>query len=319
MERAAESIGISGTALAYRMDKLNIPRPGRGNGGTKKYTGAETEFECTTCRRILPASEFNKETYVTSLRPVAYFCKDCSTHVRRRRIYNLTNSQYLELLQAQSNRCSICCKTEEEVKLNGGQPFMVDHCHISGRTRSLLCDDCNTGLGYVHEDVSKLNKLIAYLAKPESEIICKRTATVERGLKIPAVIDPLSDDLVQVFIAGATIKQLVAPTGCKWKELIPILKPHTKERTWARSIHRNYGLTLAQFKQLHDTQNGCCAVCGEAFKATKKFNHLLVEHNHVTGKFRGLVCYHCNLALSKFHEDPVIIKAAIKYLEIQCV
>ena len=62
-------------------------------------------------------------------------------------------------------------------------------------------------------------------------------------------------------------------------------------------------LTLKQCEierqKLSDAQNGCCAICGKAEALFK--NRLAVDHNHRTGKVRGLLCYRCNKFLVGRH------------------
>ena len=80
------------------------------------------------------------------------------------RNYGITYSHYLEMLEKQNNRCSIC----------GGEGFImnkdihklklvVDHCHATGVVRGLLCHNCNRGLGLFKDDLNSLNKAMEYL------------------------------------------------------------------------------------------------------------------------------------------------------------
>lgn len=52
-----------------------------------------------------------------------------------------------------------------------------------------------------------------------------------------------------------------------------------------------YGLTLEKWNQLLDEQNGGCAICGRIDSGKRK---LSVDHDHKTGKVRGLLCQMCN-------------------------
>lgn len=54
-------------------------------------------------------------------------------------------------------------------------------------------------------------------------------------------------------------------------------------------------------------QGGRCAVCAE-----RPAEH--VDHDHVTGKVRGLLCFNCNGGLGQFRDDPQILELAIEYL-----
>jgi hypothetical protein len=60
------------------------------------------------------------------------------------------------------------------------------------------------------------------------------------------------------------------------------------------------------------TQNGCCAICLDA--AGDGGAGLNVDHDHDTGKVRGLLCHHCNIGLGHLR-DQRVLAAAIAYLE----
>ena len=64
--------------------------------------------------------------------------------------------------------------------------------------------------------------------------------------------------------------------------------------------------------QAHRERHGdTCDICGGP-PIRKSF---AVDHDHITGVFRGLLCDHCNLALGLLKDDPIRIRAAARYLE----
>lgn len=69
--------------------------------------------------------------------------------------YGIEKNQYLELMK--NTNCKICDK-----KLPEGKKY-IDHCHISGIIRGVLCNHCNTGIGMLQDSVDILQKAIAYL------------------------------------------------------------------------------------------------------------------------------------------------------------
>ena len=71
--------------------------------------------------------------------------------------YNLTELQYAEMLVNQNGCCALCKGTDENKHL------AVDHCHATGKVRGLLCINCNTLLGKVHDDILLLQNMIDYL------------------------------------------------------------------------------------------------------------------------------------------------------------
>ena len=81
-------------------------------------------------------------------------------------------------------------------------------------------------------------------------------------------------------------------------------------------LKRQYGIDLKEYERLFSLQNGKCAICekhiSEINKKHKK--HLCVDHNHQTGKVRGLVCDKCNRGLGLFCDSEIILHKAIKYL-----
>ena len=59
-------------------------------------------------------------------------------------------------------------------------------------------------------------------------------------------------------------------------------------------------------------QNNCCAICGVTEIKNKRL--FCIDHNHRTGKIRGLLCTKCNFAIGFFGDDIPILESAINYL-----
>ena len=77
---------------------------------------------------------------------------------------------------------------------------------------------------------------------------------------------------------------------------------------------RKFGIDLMEYRRLLEQQNGKCAICcseiGDAMG-----NRLYVDHDHISGKVRGLLCSKCNFGLGNFNDDAELMRKAIKYLE----
>ncbi|WP_159083913.1 endonuclease VII domain-containing protein [Nocardioides terrigena] len=88
-------------------------------------------------------------------------------------------------------------------------------------------------------------------------------------------------------------------------------------RRRAGHIDRLYGLSHDDYLAMHDEQGGVCAICHEPEGMTYKGKPkaLCVDHDHETGKVRGLLCAACNFALGKFRDNPALLRAAADYLE----
>jgi hypothetical protein len=77
-------------------------------------------------------------------------------------------------------------------------------------------------------------------------------------------------------------------------------------------LKTRYGITAEDYDRMMDEQGGACAIC----KAECRIGlRLAVDHDHDTGKVRGLLCTHCNQAIGKLHDDPALIRKAADYLE----
>lgn len=82
-----------------------------------------------------------------------------------------------------------------------------------------------------------------------------------------------------------------------------------------KSLYR-YGITLKDYDELLQKQNGKCAICQQI--EIKKNQHglvsLAVDHDHKTGKVRGLLCSKCNCLLGYAKDSIINLKKAIDYL-----
>lgn len=71
-------------------------------------------------------------------------------------------------------------------------------------------------------------------------------------------------------------------------------------RMW--SAHAKYGLTPENYTRLLEIQRYCCAMCSRPFR-TEQPRSMGVDHDHRTGRVRGLLCPGCNALLAKFESD----------------
>lgn len=87
-----------------------------------------------------------------------------------------------------------------------------------------------------------------------------------------------------------------------------------KMRRWQRNHHYTtlYGITLEDYEQMLEEQEGVCAICSDPPNGTRP---LSVDHNHETGAVRALLCGHCNAALGHAREDPARLHNMVAYLD----
>lgn len=73
--------------------------------------------------------------------------------------------------------------------------------------------------------------------------------------------------------------------------------PEREKASWLRGLKSRFGFTEADYMMLFEGQNGRCAICN----STGGVRRLAIDHDHVTGTIRGLLCGSCNTKLG-FYE-----------------
>ena len=90
-----------------------------------------------------------------------------------------------------------------------------------------------------------------------------------------------------------------------------------KERNHIERLKREYGLSKDRYDQILEQQGGTCAICKDTEILKRELgerSHLVIDHNHLTGEMRGLLCHACNRALGVFHDDLSMIRSCLSYL-----
>ncbi len=81
-------------------------------------------------------------------------------------------------------------------------------------------------------------------------------------------------------------------------------------------LQKKYGITIDQYHEMSKKQNDKCAICGSdnpIYSPSSKY--FSVDHNHITGKIRELLCGRCNLVIGQVYEDKTILRAMIDYID----
>jgi len=94
----------------------------------------------------------------------------------------------------------------------------------------------------------------------------------------------------------------------QWAEQNPE-KDKIRRRTF--KLRDKYGLTPLQVEAMRVAQNNCCAICSASFEIVRA----CVDHCHVTGKVRALLCMQCNTGLGAFHDRPDLLDRANRYVK----
>lgn len=158
---------------------------------------------CSSCKEVKLISEFNRRGGKERSRYRSQ-CKDCcylyETHLKARKKqhyknksakenqlskerrakyyrdnklkfrvakYNITESDYYKMYNQQKGSCIICyLKFDNSSRLKTPH---IDHCHITGKVRGLLCLHCNSALGQLKENEKTILNLLNYIRKAKSE------------------------------------------------------------------------------------------------------------------------------------------------------
>ena len=87
------------------------------------------------------------------------------------------------------------------------------------------------------------------------------------------------------------------------------------------NLKRCYGITLNEYNEMLEKQNGKCAICGTTETKGRKSGRgggadvFAVDHCHDTGDVRGLLCHSCNRAMGLLGDNTHILQSMIEYLQ----
>ena len=92
------------------------------------------------------------------------------------------------------------------------------------------------------------------------------------------------------------------------KKMLPEERLLGRIKTNHKAMLKKYGITEEVYQQMLIDSNGICPICD-----CKRTLH--IDHNHQTGKVRGLICTSCNTGLGKFKDNIELLTNALKYLK----
>lgn len=107
------------------------------------------------------------------------------------------------------------------------------------------------------------------------------------------------------------------PTSGRQKYCLSCIPLADKEGRKAYELGLKYGISQEEYDLMLLSQDGKCAVCGKENSGRTQAgepSRMAVDHDHTTGKIRGLLCYQCNIALGMAHDDPALLLKLAAYL-----
>lgn len=138
-----------------------------------KGAALEGFTRCASCREVARRAsaaylERNKEKRLSDSRARhRSAAKADPTFVRRRNLwqyYGITLEEYEEMLDRQRGVCAICGQPETSKYKGVVKNLSVDHCHVTGEVRGLLCNNCNRAIGLLGDDLGRIWDAATYLA-----------------------------------------------------------------------------------------------------------------------------------------------------------
>lgn len=114
-----------------KVQRYQIRYPDRVKASTKKYADANKQYMSDRQRKY---------------------------HLQNQ--YGITEEDYELMLKRQDGKCAIC---STDTPTGKWKRFAVDHCHITGIVRGLLCNECNRGMGLLRDNSELLRKAANYL------------------------------------------------------------------------------------------------------------------------------------------------------------
>jgi hypothetical protein len=94
----------------------------------------------------------------------------------------------------------------------------------------------------------------------------------------------------------------------------PATREHLNKIQRKHRLKKDYGLTPQDYETMLKTQSYLCAICAKHHNAERY--GLCVDHDHDTGKIRGLLCRTCNCGIGYLKDDLLLVQNAALYLEL---
>lgn len=151
-----------------------------------------------------------------------------------------------------------------------------------------------------------------YLAKRMEDVYRENQSAKSRECSICGSTFPLTGEFFYFRIRKNGKEE--RSRACRVCRNIGMTASRKKRYKTGRNEHliRTYGITEAEFCDMLLQQQGLCAIC-RCRKAKA------IDHDHATGRVRGVLCHGCNSAIGVFNEDPEVFQRALDYLGVALI
>jgi hypothetical protein len=234
---------------------------------------------CTTCSEEREVTDFALcgQRMRGGERYRASKCKFC------KREYDQLMRQLRKAVGPPSPNCDICRRIGQVV---------LDHDHVTGEFRGWLCGTCNSGLGGLGDNIQGLHRAIAYLERssdPEGEVAQSMSSDSDSPENSCRSCGE-HREATEFYVNGRGVRG----SERRAKTCRSCL---TKLKKQLRHLHKTFGQPSPN-----------CELC-------RRNGHVVLDHDHKTGEFRGWLCGTCNCGLGKLADSIQGLSRAIAYLE----
>ncbi|WP_158072956.1 MULTISPECIES: endonuclease VII domain-containing protein [Pseudofrankia] len=203
--------------------------------------------------------------------------------------YRMSEQDLAAMVARQGGLCAIC---RERPAVH------VDHDHRAGWVRGVLCFTCNVGLGNFGDDEARLRLAVRYLRRHRHQ---SSPSLAAQGFQVC-----VSCAKRRPFADFAVRRSERLEDGSDGRQ--PCCATCDEADGGGRDIANRHGLTVSQVGALLASQGGVCAVC-----RIRPAEH--VDHDHASGRIRGILCFTCNTGMGNFGDDPNRLLLAANYLK----
>jgi hypothetical protein len=222
---------------------------------------------------------------------------------RKHGIYN-EHEAYVEFSNKyKDNKVLRCRKCIDERKITNMQLNTATNCHIHGQL--------NETNAYVSIEGGRQRK--RFRCK-----IChhKRRIKQYADNREQAIIDAAKWKRANRDRVRQLEKENKKKNPEKYKKWEKDFRDRHRERINKEAVCRNVGLAVVDYEKMLIAQENKCAICRceETRVQKEKLMRLCIDHDHETGRIRGLLCHNCNSGLGKFGDSPDLLTLAAIYL-----
>ena len=137
---------------------------------SKKRAAEATSEEVVKRRKYMREYHAkNKEKHNEYARNWYHNNRDKTYSAQIKKKYGITLDDYDQMLKDQNGVCKICHGTCDHPQRRNSGTLSIDHCHTTGKVRGLLCNQCNSLLGWARDNINTLQKAIEYLEASDTK------------------------------------------------------------------------------------------------------------------------------------------------------